>query len=155
ELRFVVVVLGGKRREHSEHSVGLIVGAGCEEQRVARARRAAVAEREPPESVYLQLRSIRVTHAAEELAGDDVERRDRAVAEVADQYRVAEFAEIGWREGDTPRRVEIVAVLQARDKPPAGGEDIDETEAGTGHFVVLRVVLLRVRDVQIGSNALD
>src|SRR5215218_5562402 len=61
-------------------------------------------------------------------------RVDPAVAEVADEEIVAEPAEVGWRPGEPPRRVQPTV---GRDPPEEGAicrERIDDTASVTGEL---------------------
>src|SRR5207244_6130340 len=103
------------RCDRSEQPVLLSGGPGEEVERVGRAGRGAVSERDRPQPVDCDRRAVAETQLAlvyPRAAALGV-RADAAVAEVPDQEVAAEDAEVGRRERQAPRRDERRVLLAA------------------------------------------
>src|SRR5205085_11617360 len=100
-------------RQIAEQAVLFIVDPCREEERAGRARQAE-AELESPDSRDVDRGAGRVAYLAQEVARVEVECVDRAVAEVADEQGVVEFAEpLEGGPGHPPWRVELALAGEA------------------------------------------
>jgi hypothetical protein len=106
----------------------LVIGAGCEEQRIPRpARGRAAAEGEPPEAVDDERRTVGGVELAAllifavVLGRPGVEGVDLAVAEVSDEQVTAKEPEVGRSEREPPRRIELFLLEATRAEQLAGG----------------------------------
>src|SRR5271167_786317 len=71
----------------------------------------------------------------------DVESIDRAIAKIANQHRIRELPEIGWRQSDPPGRVQHAPGRKSPDEVPIHVEDVNQTIARANDRVMLRPVL--------------
>jgi len=90
-----------------------------------------------------------------ESAAYGVEGEDLAAAELADENVVAMAAEVSGCECETPGGVQERSVLEAVEELSAGGEDVDESPAGSVDFVMTGSILLGVGDVDVAADVLD
>src|SRR5436309_7958570 len=150
-----VVVSAQHRRDRTIDAVIFVVGSRSEEQRVGWLIVEAVAECHPPQSVELQRTMIPALELALKFAGCEIERVDRAVAEIADQKIVREFAERARRERHAPGRIEPAATREAANEIAVRVELIDDAEARSCCFVVLVVLAFRVCHEQMAVDVLD
>src|SRR4051794_5710775 len=127
--------------------MGLVVGPGREDQCLGRAD-GAVAEPEPPEAVDLNRPVVVASQLSAVVAGSGIVCVDTTIAEVADQKVAAVLAEGRRRDGQSPRRVELVGVVEAAEQMAAGVEHVDKAVAATGDVVLALSVLLGVGDVE-------
>ena len=135
-------------------AIGLVIGAGGKEQRVVWLILGIVAERDAPQARCGNRRAARITDRPDECTGRGVIAIDLAVAEVAYQQRVAERAEIGGSECQAPGRIERTGSDQLLDERAIGVVDVHVAEPrAVGIVVIVRSLLLRVRDVDLGRTA--
>src|SRR5216117_2490033 len=126
--RPLVAVGRGRHDERAEQAVVLATGARGEEEGVRRpVGGAAAAEGDCPE----------------------------AVAGVADEQVAAEGTEVGRREGEPPRRVELTLGSDAPEQVAGGVEGVHEPMALAGDIVVLVRVLQRVGHVDSAADVPD
>ncbi len=96
----------GTQIDAAVQAVGFVVGAGRKEQGVVRLVVCVIAESDAPEPRSRNRRIAGVADGAERCAGGRVIGIDLAVAEITDQQRIAERAEIRRRERNSPRRIQ-------------------------------------------------
>src|SRR5262249_5640000 len=137
-----------RRFELPEETMTLVVRTCGEEERgLWSVVRPTQTKDKRPEPVDLDRWSLRGPKPAEKGAGALVEGIDRAVAEVADQQRAAEYAEsrVG-SVGQTPWRVQRglsgMARDQSRERVGHRIEDVDEPVARASRVVVPLGILL-------------
>src|SRR5215470_12907680 len=80
---------------------------------------------------------------------------DVAVAKIADQQVVSEFAEARWSERQPPGRVEDAVCGETRLPRAVGCKHVDEAVPGTTDVIVLLVVLQSKGDVEIAFNVFN
>jgi hypothetical protein len=80
---------------------------------------------------------------------------NQSVAEIADQYRAAQRAEIRGRLHDAPRRVQRAARREVLLEIASRIVHIDHAESRAGDVVVFCRVLHRVSDEQVRADCLD
>ena len=114
---------------YAEKSVGIIVRAGSEEELVGGPIRSGSAtELNSPDSVDADIFAIRICQRRDELAGYSVEGVDGAGGDVVgDEQRIAEWPEILWRDGQTPRPIQFLGIRQLLQESSVFAEDIDDT----------------------------
>src|SRR5262249_45567089 len=152
---------GRARHELPEQAVRLPEGPRREEERRRRPGRRAVAERNRPQAVDPD----RLPASAEELAARprltvaleavEVEGVNVTVAKVSHEQRAAELPEIGWGDGQPPRRVEPPSRGHAPEQIAVGVERVHESVAHARDIVVLVLILERVGDVDLAGEAAD
>ena len=113
------------------------------------------AESERPQSVDGHEGIVGILQESFELVRETVECRDPAAAEIADENRVAELAEITSGPHHAPRRVEPVAMLEVADVSAPGSKDFDESEPGAGDVIVFWSVLLGIGDEDAAADVLN
>jgi len=96
----------GHELEAAEQAMALTDGTGGEVERARDSGLAAVSKRQPPKAVYHDRPFMLVLEQALEFAGG-VKRHDRPASEVADEQLVRMRAEVGRRERQAPRRVDL------------------------------------------------
>src|ERR1700690_4241051 len=104
-------------------------GARGKEERRSRSSRSAVAERQRPQPINGKNRIVRILYEPDELVRKAVIGRDPAAAEVANQNRVAELAEVSRCPHHSPWRIQPRAMLKVTDVFAGWGEDFDEAIA--------------------------
>src|SRR6266404_5714869 len=115
----------------------------------------AIPECDRPESIDGNDLAIISVKLAEETAGGSIEGVDRAISEVADQYRISEGSEFSGRNRDSPRRIQRSARGDPPDEIAVGIEYVYESITGTGHIVMLRGVLQSKGDVEFPAQVGD
>src|SRR4051812_46811044 len=121
----------------------LVVWSGREEQRVGRADR-AVPEPQGPQAVDLDRPIVLTPQLTAVMARSGIVCMDTAAAEVADQKVAADLAEGCRRNGHSPRRIELVGVVEPAEQVAARVEYVDETVAAAGHVILGIGVLLGI-----------
>src|SRR5262249_52301785 len=130
-------------------AVFLVVRPRGEEQRVGLLIHNSIAELDTPETVDDQRLSIRRLQLSLEFSGLRIERVDRPVAEIADENVIAELSEALRRERDSPRRVEVLLAVQARQQDAIGIENTDKTEPGSVRLIIVVRLCFRPGDVEV------
>ena len=136
----------------------LFVRPRCEEQRVARSGRRVVAELERPETVNRERLAVGAAQLAGvlEAAPDLPIGVDLPIAEVADEKIAAETAEARGSQRKAPGSVQLTVLGDAAEQVARRVVRVDEAESLAGFFLVLfLLVLLRVRDEDLGPDRLD
>src|SRR5207253_10073990 len=136
------VVLGGADQA-PDQSMLFIADAGGEEEGVPSASILAVAERQAPEPGDLDCLVVCVCEGAEEFPRVRIEGVDLAVAEVANQQVVAEFAKARRSHRQAPGRVELTVRDQATDQRARRVVDIHKSVAGAGEISSYAVFCLK------------
>jgi hypothetical protein len=90
-----------------EQSMLFAVQPGSEIDAVGVGIGAAVARHEGPQAVDLDGFTVSPIQLAKVLVGMRVEYINGAVAEIPDKEVIAEFAEAGWRDRESPGRIEV------------------------------------------------
>src|SRR5438132_1187243 len=132
-----------------------IADAGGEEEGVPSASILAVAERQAPEPGDLDCLVVCVCEGAEEFPRVRIEGVDLAVAEVANQQVVAEFAKARRSHRQAPGRVELSVRDQATDQRARRVVDIHKSVAGAGEIIVFVRLLLGIADVKLAAQIVD
>src|ERR1700722_15631899 len=145
-LLHVAVLFGGYRSQRAEQAVRFAVGAGREEQCRGRTAGGAVSEGQRPQSINAQNRIVRILDQADELAREAVVGRDRAAAEIAHEYRIAEQTEVARRPDDSPRGIQPGPGGERADVPARGVVQLDKAKASPRHIIVPGTVLQGVGD---------
>src|SRR4051812_12892361 len=94
----------------------LAARAGREVERSSGTGIGIVADRQTPQAVDRQRISIRIHKRLYENPGRGVVRVDPPIAEVTDQQGSADVAESGWRDRQSPGRIERALGNQAAEK---------------------------------------
>lgn len=152
---FFVAIEAVDGRNRPEQAIRFTVDSCSEEQSVSGSRRPIVSKREGPESVDGQQGVVGIRQESFELVRKTIKRSDPAAAEIADENRIAELAEIASGPYDAPRRIEPVAVLQVPDVSASGSKDFDESKPGPRDIIVFRRVLLGISDEDAAANVLN
>ena len=105
----------------------LIVWPAREVERIPVSTAAAVAERNSPQPVDHDGATVLVLELSEISSRFRIVGVQLSIAKVADDQRIAERTEVGWREGHAPRRLEMVALNQPLQQIAARIEDINES----------------------------
>jgi len=145
-----------------EFAVCFAAGTGREVERGRGPARRAVPERDCPQAVDGDECLVTVTQLALEdplAAATILVRAHAPVPEVADKNVAREHAEARRCKGEAPRRVRRRVLpasgRNAGDELAVRRELIDVAEPVAGHVVLLRRVLLRVRDEDAAREGLD
>src|ERR1700722_4174899 len=109
------VAVARHRGNGAEQAERLSLHARGEEDLTFRSRRTAIARGQRPEIADGDRLAIHAVQRADEFVVLQVERVDRAVAEIAHQQVAGKLAKIGRRDGHSPRRVERAVGRDARD----------------------------------------
>src|SRR3954447_12732212 len=99
-------VMLGRRREHAEQPMRLVLDPGGEVERMGMAVWTGIAGNERPQAVDLDRVAGSVAEHAHELAGVGVEGVDAAIAEIADQEVAGKTPESFRCDRQAPGRVE-------------------------------------------------
>ncbi len=98
-----------RRFDFAVQTVGFIIRARGEEERVGRLTPDTVAERNSPKTIDLQHASAGVAQLPGKVVWTQVVGVDRSVAEIADQQMIAERPEPRWRQRHAPGCIEFAA----------------------------------------------
>ncbi len=148
--------LGGGQR--AQQTVGFIVGTGSEKQGVGLPVVGGThsAKADSPQAVDGEgLLGDVIDHHAFVVSGEQIEAVDHAIAEVADQQPMREFAEVARRKCRAPGCVEPVSVLQAAQQPPSGIVHTNKTEPRTVVFIVAPRCPMSKRHDQVSTDVLN
>lgn len=138
--------------DRPKEAIGFVVQPGGEEEGVGWTGVATVAKAQPPEAIIHDGVAVLVAQLAQEGAGGGVESVDAAIAKVADEQRVAELAEIGRRQRQSPGGVQRLFRCKALDEFPCGAEDIHKAVPWPGDIIMPVFILAGVGDVEVAAN---
>src|SRR6266496_1977867 len=126
--------LSAGQYELSEQAVCLVIWPGSEDQLVGLGR-VPVAETQAPQAFDGDRVAVGPAELTQVRAGVRVVGVDVAIAEVADEQRSAEPAEVVRGQGEPPWRVQRAPGDQPADERAVVGEDVHESVARAGHVI--------------------
>src|SRR2546430_14741111 len=107
-----------------------------------------IAEAQAPQAIDRDTLPLTLGERTQEGTRVGIEGMDLAIAEIANDERMAKLAEVVRGQGQAPGRVEGSARGQLPQELPVEVKDVDEALARPLHVVVPLIVLHRKRDVQ-------